>query len=48
MNCKYLKVDLQSKGIRVLKIKESGLSWKRSKAGCVKCRACSALDVFSF
>lgn len=27
-------------------IKESGLSWKRSKAGCVRCRACSALDVF--
>jgi len=27
-------------------IKESGLSWRRSKAGCVKCRACSALDIF--
>ncbi len=27
-------------------IKEHGLSWRRSKAGCVKCRACSALDIF--
>ncbi|MHC1636078.1 MAG: MSMEG_0568 family radical SAM protein, partial [Candidatus Methanospirareceae archaeon] len=27
-------------------IKERGLSWRRSKAGCVRCRACSALDVF--
>lgn len=27
-------------------IKNAGLSWKQSKAGCVKCRACSALDVF--
>ena len=27
-------------------LKERGLSWRRSKAGCVRCRACSALDVF--
>ncbi|MBE0515915.1 MAG: MSMEG_0568 family radical SAM protein [Methanophagales archaeon] len=27
-------------------VKDRGLSWKRSKAGCVRCRACSALDVF--
>jgi biotin synthase-related radical SAM superfamily protein len=27
-------------------IKEGGLSWRRSRAGCVRCRACSALDVF--
>jgi len=27
-------------------IKNAGLSWKRSKAGCLKCRACSALDLF--
>jgi len=27
-------------------MKECGLSWRRSKAGCVKCRACSALDIF--
>ncbi|VUT24012.1 MAG: biotin synthase [Candidatus Methanolliviera sp. GoM_asphalt] len=27
-------------------IKDANLSWKKSKAGCVRCRACSALDVF--
>jgi len=27
-------------------LKEGGLSWRRSKAGCVRCRACSALDIF--
>ena len=27
-------------------LKEGVLLWKRSKAGCVRCRACSALDVF--
>ncbi len=27
-------------------VKDRGLSWKRSKAGCVRCRACSALDIF--
>ncbi|BDC35939.1 MSMEG_0568 family radical SAM protein [Candidatus Methanoliparum sp. LAM-1] len=30
----------------VASILKENLSWKKSKAGCVKCRACSALDVF--
>ena len=29
-------------------LKKSGLSWKNSKAGCVRCGACSALPDFEF